>query len=439
MPSEQVSQVRLEEPAKTMAPNWVINSALLWDRRRTLMRVAAIALVMSLPVVFLIPKRYESTARIMPPENSGSGTALLAALAGHGMSELGGLSTLAGSLLGTRTSGPLYLDLLRSATVSGDMIDRFHLQQVYGKRYRIDTAKKLAHRTAIIEDKRSGVISITVEDPDPLLARDLAQGYLDELDRLVNRTNTSSAHQERVFIEHRLANAKQELELAQQDMSDFASTHTTIDIKEQTRATVEAVARLRGQLIVEESELDSLKQIYGDENVRVRAARARMADLQHELTQLSGTSAPLRDDTSDEASGSELLNRTSSVYPSLRQLPRLAVPYANIYRRVRVQDTVYEMLTQQYELARIQEAKEIPVVRVIDSPAVAEKKSFPPRAAFALLLTLLSVASAATWILLRHRWESTDSDDPRKAFGQRIAEDLHSAISRSRKIVEAAQ
>jgi len=437
MKAEQPAPSRYED-LEANAPNWVTNSAILWEQRHILIRVAGIALLLSLVIAFLVPKRFESTARIMPPDNAGPGTALFAALAGRGMTDLGSLGTIAGSLLGARTSGPLYVDLLRSATVSGNLIDRFHLQQVYGERYRMDAAKKLAHRTIIAEDKRSGVISITVEDPDPRRARDIAQGYLDELNLLVNRTNTSSAHQERMFIEHRLASARDDLEHAQKDMSEFASTHTTIDIKEQTRASVEAAARLQAQLIVEQSSLDSLKQIYGDENVRVRSARVRIVDLERELTKLNGTSDPLPDND-NPTSGNSLFDRTSAAYPPLRQIPRLAVPYADIFRRVRIQESVYEMLTQQYEIARIQEAKEIPVVRVIDAPAIAEKKSYPPRALFTLLLTLLISSGAAAWILIRHRWEQVHFADPRKVLGRRIAADLHSALERAHDIAGATQ
>jgi uncharacterized protein involved in exopolysaccharide biosynthesis len=118
-------------------------------------------------------------------------------------------------------------------------------------------------------------------------------------------------------------------------------------------------------------------------------------------------------------------------YPSLRQIPRLAVPYADIYRRVRVREAVYEMLTQQYEVARIQEAKEIPVVRVIDAPGIPEKKSFPPRALLALLMTAFIVVAAAFQILLRLRWAQVRETDPRKALSRQIAFDLRSQVLRS--------
>ena len=406
------------------APNWLTNASVLWENRRLMLRMAALGFLVSVLIVFLIPNRYESTARIMPPDSSSAGAAVLAALAGRGGGEFNGVGSLAASLLGVRTTGPLFVDLLRSGSVSGDMIQRFHLQQVYHKRYQVDAAKKLARCATIAEDKKSGVISITVEDADPQRARDMAQAYLDELNLLVNRTNTSSAHQERVFIEERLQSAEAELERAQKDLSDFSSTHTTIDIKEQTRATVESAAKLQAQLIVEQSELDSLKQIYGDENYRVRAGLARIVDLKKQLNAIGGNSEPLGANgyiAGEKQSGSDT---SADAYPPLRQLPRLAVPFANIYRRVRVQEAVYELLTQQNELARIQEAKDIPVIRVIDAPGVPEKKSFPPRTIYLLLLTVLVIVGAAAWILLRERWSELDQRDPRKRLIGQIADDL---------------
>lgn len=432
MQAEQLDSIRSAHPEEATTPNWVVNSSVLWDHRRFLLRFCAVALIVSLIIAFVIPKRYESTARIMPPDNTGAGAALFAALAGRGLGELGSLGSLAGGLLGTRTSSPLFEDFLRSSTVTGDLIDRFQLQRVYHKRYRVDTAKTLAHRTTIADDKKSGVISITVQDSDPRRARDLAQGYLDELNMIVNRTNTSSAHQERAFIEHRLESVGADLERAQLEMSEFASTHTAIDLKEQTRATVDAAVKLQAQVIVEQSEVDSLKQIYGDGNVRIRAARARMAELQHELQKMSGTSAPLQPDATISQTDGPKLARVEEDYPSLRQIPRLAVPYTDIYRRVRVREAVYDMLTQQYEVARIQEAKEIPVVKVIDAPGIPEKKSFPPRALLTLFLFVFFVASAASQTILRHRWNLVGAADPRKALGQAIASDVRNMIIKAR-------
>lgn len=420
----------MENTTEQERTNWVENASVLWQHRGVILRTTVFGALVSLALVFLIPKRYESTARIMPPESSGSSAALFAALAGRGGGEFGSLGSIAASLLGVRTTGPLFVDLLRSATVSNDLIERFQLQQVYGKRYKVDTAKKLARRTTIAEDKKSGVISITVEDSDPQRARDMAQAYLEELNLLVNRTNTSSARQEKAFIERRLQGAESELERAQQDLSDFSSTHSTIDIKEQTRATVDAAAKLQAQTIIEQTDLDSLRQIYGDENIRVRAARARIAGLKSQLQALGGTSEPLQADGNISAGNSGPLSRIGAEYPPLRQLPRLAVPYADIYRHLRVQEAVYEMLTQQYELARIQEAKDVPVIRVIDAPGIPEKKSFPPRTVLCLVLTFLTMLITAGSILARHQWSGISPLDERKILGAEIAEELHADLLR---------
>ena len=410
-------------------PNWLRNATILWRRRRLLLRVAGISLLLSLLIAFTLPKQYKSSARIMPPSNSGANTAMIAALAGRA---LGGLGSLAGSLLGTGNTTALFVDLLRSGTVADHLIDRFDLQRVYRQRYRADTAKHLAHRTTIIDDKKSGVITITVEDTDPRRARDVAQGYLDELNLLLNRTSTSSAHQERVFIEKRLQKVKSDLETAQLRMSQFSSTHDTIDIKEQTRAMVDAAARLQAQMIFEESNLNSLRQIYGDSNVRVRSAQGRIGVLQSQIAKMSGSSAPLPAESPDSGNYSVIGQHDSEIYPPLRQLPRLAVPYADLYRQVQVQETVFELLTQQDEMARIQEAKDIPVISVIDTPGIPEKKSFPPRLLLTLVLTMAFTSLVATCVLFQNQWTNVSVADPRKVFAQEISDTLRARLRKQR-------
>jgi capsule polysaccharide export protein KpsE/RkpR len=400
-------------------PQWATRALLLWQHRRVLSRLTAISLLVSLGISFAIPKQYKSSTSIMPPEQQGSGAMLLAALSHAG--GLGALGGLAGGLLGGHTSAELFIDLLHSGSVSGHLIDRFNLQKVYGQKYRIDTAKRLARRTKITEDKKSGVITIEVEDTDRVRARDLTQGYLDELNNLVLRTNTSSAHRERVFVEQRLHKVQADLEKAQLELSEFSSKNSTIDIKEQTRAMVDAGARVQAELMIEQSGLESLRQIYGDGNVRVRETDARIASLKGELARMTGSSAPLaaglQDVTATDPGDSD---KKGELYPPLRQLPRLAVPYADLYRNVRVQETLYELLTQQYEMARIEEAKDIPAVSVIDAPGIAEKKSFPPRLLLSLLLTFLSFAIASSVILFRSHWSTVHISDPRKALAAEV-------------------
>jgi capsule polysaccharide export protein KpsE/RkpR len=406
-------------PALPPQEHWAFRAKLLWSHRRTLARVTAISLLASLAIAFLMPKRYKSSAAIMPPDQQSSSSLMLAALAAHSIN-LGSAGSLASGFLSGHSTTALFIDLLRSATVSGHLIDRFNLQHVYRKRYRVDTAKHLANWTTITDDKKSGVITIEVQDTDPVRARDLAQGYLDELNRLVTQTNTSAAHRERVFVEQRLHSVQDDLERAQLQLSDFSSKSGTLNIGEQTRAMVDAGARVQAELLVEQSELESLRQIYGDGNVRVQQAEARIATLKRGLNEITGSAAPLAPDKAGLTDAASADEDSGDPYPPLRQLPRLAVPYADLYRRVKVQEAAYELLTQQYELARIEEARDVPAVSVIDPPGIPEKKSFPPRLLLSAFLTALAFTVAAALILVRDGWLKIDPFDPRKSLAADI-------------------
>ncbi len=422
-PVEQISQLQdygNREPLAVEKANWVENAALFWDSRRLFARVAGTVFVLSILVALLLPKEYVSGARIMPPEQGGNTAAMLAALVGKGSA--GGLAGLAGSLLGAKNNGALFVALLHSGTVSGHLIDRFDLQRVYHKRYREGAGKRLAHLTKITEDPKSGVITIAVTDETRERARDLAQGYLDELNNLVAKVNTSSAHREREFIEQRLKTVQDELQRAQLELSDFSSKNTTIDIKEQTRATVDAGAKLEGQLIAGKSELDSLRQIYGDQNVRVRAAEARNTLLQRELQRANGQSSPDPDGTDIDP---------SHPYPALRQLPRLGVRWANLYRNARIHETVFDLLSEQYETARIEEVRSIPTVGVIDSPWLPERKSGPHRTLIVLISTFLSAVVTAALLLARRSWLEMDVEDARRVLATRIANTIRNGWRRS--------
>jgi capsule polysaccharide export protein KpsE/RkpR len=399
---------------------WVPNTSLLWDRRQILLKVALCSLLLSTAVAFLIPKEYESTTRIMPPEQQGMGAAMMAAMAGKAVP--GALGTLAGSMFGMKDMGALFVELLKSGTIQAQLVDRFDLQSIYRKRYRQDTVKKLAHRTEITQDRKSGVITIVVTDTDRQRARDMAQAYVDGLDNLLIKVNTSAARREREFIEQRLVTVQSDLEKAQVVLSDFASKNTTLDIKEQTKAMVEAGARLQAQLIVARSEVDSLGQIYGAGNVRMRAANARVGELERELKKLGGSGT--------SHSGDETEN--DNLYPPLRQLPILAVRWVDLYRQVKIKETVFDLLTEQCELARIEEVKSIPSVRVIDPPSWPEKKSFPPRLIIMLALTGLTVFGTAMFLVVGDRWRRLSPRDARKQLAARVWLTLQSDANRIR-------
>jgi len=258
-----------------------------------------------------------------------------------------------------------------------------------------------------------------VTDHDPKRAAAMGQAYVEELNRLVAELSTSSARRERIFLEERLRAVNKDLELAEKEFSQFASKNTAIDIKEQGKAMVEAAATLQGQLIAAESEYEGLKQIYTNNNVRVRSVKARIDELKHQLEKLGGkgeSATSISDQPGD------------SLYPSIRKLPLLGVTYADLYRSARVQEAVFETLTKEYEMAKVQEVKEIPTVKVLDSPNIPDKKSFPPRLLIMLLGTALSFAVAMTWVFGKEAWDQTDSSDTRKAFAQEVFSTIKASL-----------
>ena len=225
--------------------------------------------MISAVIAFLIPVRYQSVSRLMPPDDKGSGLRMLAAMAGHA----GALDGLASDLLGMKNSSGLFVGILHSETVQDAVITKFNLQKVYRDSKIEDARKDLDSRTDIAEDRKSGIISVAVTDHDPNRAAAIAQAYVTELDRLVAQVSTSSARRERQFLEQRLQAVKADLDTAARNFSDFASKNGAIDIPAQGKAMVEAAATLQGELIAAQAELSGLQQIYADQNSGCGAQR----------------------------------------------------------------------------------------------------------------------------------------------------------------------
>ena len=413
-PDREVPETYVEPDAAQTGDPTLAYLQLLWGHRGLLFRVAGYALLASTLVAFLIPLRYESTARLMPPDNqSGSGLAMVAGMMSGGGGAAGGsgLAGMAGDFLGLKSTSEVFVGILNSRTVQDKLVQEFDLKKLYGNVRMEDAQKMLAVHTAISVERKSQIISITVTDRSPQRAAAMGQAYIEELNRLVAELSTSSARRERIFLEERLQSVNRDLEAAEKDFSQFASKNTAIDVKEQGKAMVEAAAMLQGQLIAAQSQYEGLREIYTDSNPRVRTAKARIDELQRRLEKMGGkgeSTTSLSDQAGD------------SMYPSIRKLPLLAVNWSDLYRRTKIQEAVLEVLTKEYEMAKVQEAKEIPTVKVLDTAQIPERKSFPPRMALMALGTILGLGFACVWVLGNDAWQGTDAKDPRKVFAQEV-------------------
>jgi capsule polysaccharide export protein KpsE/RkpR len=390
---------------------------LLLDQRRFILRASAIGLVAAFLIAFIIPKQYEASAQLMPPDSQSTpGMAIMAALGSTTASKgAGSLGSLAGDLLGMKTSGATFVGVLKSQSVQEGLVKQFNLRKVYWDRYVVDARKDLDRNTTILEDRKSGIITITVTDKSPQRAADIANAYVDKLNRLVVDLSTSSAHRERVFLEERLKAVRQDLDDATSQLAKFSSKNATLDMQQQGKAMLDAAGMLAGQLIAAQSELEGLRKIFTDDNVRVRSLNARVAELSKELDKLGGRNSKIGSDSDPPA------NRSGDLpFPSIRKLPLLGAEFAGYYRRAKIQETVFELLTEQFEIAKVQEAKETPSVKILDPAEIPEKKSFPPRLVIVVSGTFLALGLSIIWVIAIARWRTTNPNDQRKAFLEEI-------------------
>jgi uncharacterized protein involved in exopolysaccharide biosynthesis len=384
---------------------------LLWQRRVLLGKITLAGLVIAVVITLMIPNAYEATVQLMPPDSSSTSggmatLGLMMATEGGGSSSSGGgLAGSLGGLLTGQDTGQLFVGVLSSRTIADRLINRFDLRKEYWRKTYAATRKKLGSRTSISADRKTGLVKIMVSDSDRNRAAAMAQAYVEELDHLMAQVNTSAASREREFLEQRLAVVHQELDASAKELSEFSSKNTTLDPEKQGEAMVQAAAVLQGELIASQSELRGLEQIYTSENVRVRSLQAHVNELQQQLNKLGGKNYD----------GSTTLD-ADALYPSLRQLPVLGLKYAEFYRRVKVDETVFEMLTKAYELAKVEEAKETPSVKVLDAAQPPEQKSWPPRTLLTLLGGFVGFVVGCCWIAGTEMWAEMDPDNPHKKF-----------------------
>jgi len=387
---------------------------LCWVKRRMVIGILAIGILLSLLYALSGPNIYTSTTTLMPPDSTSTSSNLMSLLS----SASPAAAAVGSSLLG-KSPGAVFVGILGSRTVQEDLVRRFNLTSHYKQPLIEDACKRLTADTVIHEDPKSGIIAINVKADSPVLASNIAQGYVAELDRVVNNNSTSAARRERIFLEERLKGIKQDLDDSGKALSQFSTKNRTIAMPSQAMAMVDAGLRMQAELVTARSELAELQQTYSEDNVRVRAARARVEELQSQMNKISGL---------NQASGSAT-NTNGSDYPSVGELPALGLTYSDLERRVSIEEALWEALTKQYEAAKVQEAKEIPTVRVLDAANVPQHKSSPVRRVIVIVGTLLSLVVAFIAVLTSSAWEEMNAQDERK----KLVTEIVGAVLNSRR------
>lgn len=337
----------------------------------------------------LMPNVYTATARLLPPQQEKGG--LGAMLAG-----MGDLAALAGISAGGG-SGELYVGMLQSRRVADTIIERFGLMERYEWEKRADAYKGLAAKVRASADKKTGFIAISVDDEDPQFAAELANAYVEELQKLNVQINLNSAGRERIFLEERLSVVKADLTAAEDRLREFQQTNKAIKIDAQATAVIESIARLRGEIASKEVELGVLLTSQTEQNPQVRAARETVGQLQSQLRRL------------EESSAGKAVSNNSII--TVADVPGVGLQYARLLRDYKVQETLYELLTKQYEIAKISEAKNTSALQVLDEAAVPDRKSKPKRALIVLMATFAIGFLAVLFAFIREFGKRMNDED----------------------------
>jgi tyrosine-protein kinase Etk/Wzc len=334
------------------------------------------AALLTMLITLLMPNIYTATTLILASEDDKGGMSAM-------MAQLGGLASLAGGgALGGPTKSDLYVSILKSETVKDPLIDRFRLLEVYNAKFRADVYKALDSRSTISCGKKDGIISIEVSDKDPKRAADMANGYVDELGRVTAKLSMSGAGKNRLFLEERLTTAKADLSRAGDDLKSFQTRNKMVDVPEQAKASIEGVAQLRAQLAVQEVQLAGLLRQFTDSSQEVKRARLSVESMKGQIARLEGSSG-------------------NSSIPSLGAVPQLGQDYLRLMRDFKIQETMVELLTKQYEMARLSESKDMSPFQVLQKAKLPEKKSKPSRSIIVILVAFVTFFASILYAFAR--------------------------------------
>ena len=383
--TEPIAHEKGADPSRTETEVSVLDIlVLLAGHKRFIVRFVLGAAVLATVVSFLLPVRYEAKIVLLPPQqNSSMGSALVGQLG-----NIGSLAALAGGGLGIKNPADMYVSLLTSRTVEDAMIQRFGLMAEYREKRMADTRKEFESRTTAIAGAKDGLIRISVEDRDPKRAAELANGYVEEFRKLSASLAITEAARRRLFFEQQLQQAKDELTSAEEAMRKTQQSTGVVQIDSQARSLIESAAVLRGQVVAKQVQIQGMRSFAAEDNPQLILAKQELAALESQLERLGGSQH-------DAGSGINL---------SKGRVTESGMEYLRRLRDLKYHETVFELLAKEFEIAKLDEAREGAIVQVVDAAVPPDKRSFPPRLLIVIAVTIFAFFVVVFWILLRKGW-----------------------------------
>ena len=303
---------------------------------------------------------------------------------------MGGLASLAGGSLGLKNPADMYVAFLTSRTVEDSMIQRFGLMDEYHEKKVSDARKVLERRTSVAAGTKDGLIHLSVEDADPKRAADLANGYVEEFRKLSASLAITEAARRRVFFEQKLQDAKEQLTQSEQAMAKTQETTGVLQIDSQARALIESAATLRGQVVAKQVQIEGMRSFATESNPNLVLAKQQLAALQAQLAHIAGSQA----------------DNGTDINLSKGRVTQAGMDYLRRYRDLKYQETIYELLAKEFEIAKLDEAREGSIVQVVDNAVPPDRRSSPHRLLIVLGAALVAFILAIFWVWIRKRLET---------------------------------
>jgi tyrosine-protein kinase Etk/Wzc len=361
----------------------------LAKRKRLVLGFPSACAVVAAAASLLMPNWYRATATILPPQQGQSNAVAI----------LGQLSVVAGGTtqaLGIKNPSDVFVDMLKSRTIADQLTEKFQLVKIYDKKFIVDARRELAGNSSITAAK-DGVITIDVEDRDPKRAAELANAYVDELRAMTQDLAVGEAGQRRLFFDTQLKRTKDDLINAETQLKTFNEKTGTINPESQAILTVSTAAALRAQITSREVQLSAMRTFATETNPDLLRLQKEIESLQTELSKMEHSTGV----------------RKGGVLLSVGEAPEVSLEYLRRFRDVKYYEALFQALAKQYELARIDEAKDATLIQVLDKAVPAERKSRPRRALLVVLTTMTAAIAATLWAFIHEALERARHDPER--------------------------
>jgi tyrosine-protein kinase Etk/Wzc len=349
--------------------------------RRLIAKTTITFVFVAIVISLLLPIRYTATTSILPPQQGNSaGSSLLAQFG----SSLGSVASLAGGSLGLKNPNDLQVAMLKSRTVEDAMVDRFHLKEQYHKKTQSEARKRFESFVDIDSGSKDGLIRVSVTDGDPKRAAEMTNGYIEEFRRLNATLAITEASQRRLFFEQQLAQAKDNLATAEEALKKTALKTGLIQLDSQSRATIELISQLRAQIAAKEVQIASIRSFATGENAELQTA-------QQELTGLRAQEAKIGFSPDGVSNGTAAKGN----------LQESSLEYIQKFRDVKYFETIFDLLARQYEVAKVDEARQGTTAQIVDRAVVPDWKSAPQRTLIVLAAAVFGLIVGVIWAFAR--------------------------------------